>query len=104
MRLWVGQHFAVESVPAGTLVVTVVWSCVLARVTFGGPEGRLAVRPRVGACGSFTTSATFSVESVRLSETGERARTVANAAGTLLACLLAVGRGAALLEGWPDSA
>lgn len=91
LRYGVGQWVDVEEYPAGTFVVNVVGSFVLALVTFGGLDGQLALLLGVGVCGSFTTFSSFSFETVRLYETGERARAAANAVGTLLTCLLAVG-------------
>jgi CrcB protein len=97
LRHWVGQWTDVEQFPLGTLVVNVGGSFVLALVTFGGLDGQLALLVGTGVCGSFTTFSSFSFETVRLYETGERARAAVNAVGTLLACLLAVGFAALLV-------
>lgn len=91
LRYWVGERIDVEEFPVATVVVNVVGSLLLALVAFGGLDGRLGLLLGTGLCGSFTTYSSFSVETVRLYETGERARAVANAGGTLLASLLAVG-------------
>lgn len=97
LRYWVGLRVDVETFPVATFVVNVVGSFVLALVAFGGAGGELALFFGVGACGSFTTYSSFSCETVRLYETGRRARAAANAAGTLIACLFAVGVGASLV-------
>jgi CrcB protein len=91
LRHWVGELVDVEAFPLGTVLVNVGGSFVLALVTFGGLEGQLALLFGTGVCGSFTTFSSFSFETVRLYETGERARAAVNAVGTLLACLLSVG-------------
>jgi len=97
LRYWVGQRVDVEGFPLGTVTVNVGGSFLLGLVTFGGLEGQLALLLGTGLCGSFTTYSSFSFETVRLYETGERARAAANAAGTLLACLLATGLAALLV-------
>lgn len=97
VRHLVGAAVDGESFPVGTLAVNVGGSFVLALVTFGGLEGKAALLLGTGVCGSFTTFSSFSFETVRLYETGERVRAAANALGTLLACLLAVALGALLV-------
>jgi CrcB protein len=91
LRHWVGEWIDVETFPAGTVVVNVGGSFVLALLAFGGLDGEIALLVGTGVCGSFTTFSSFSFETVRLYETGERVRAVVNAAGTLVASLLAVG-------------
>jgi CrcB protein len=97
LRYWVGEWVATEAFPLSTLAVNVGGSFVLALVTFGGLEGQVALLLGTGVCGSFTTFSSFSFETVRLYETGERVRAAANALGTLLACLLAVALAALLV-------
>lgn len=91
LRHWVGQQIDAEAFPAATFAVNVVGSFVLAVVTFGSFGGQLALLVGVGVCGSFTTYSSFSCETVRLYETGQRALAIANALGTLVVCLLVVG-------------
>jgi CrcB protein len=71
--------------------VNVVGSFALALVTFLGASSEVALLVGTGACGSFTTFSSFSFETVRLWETGERARAAVNAAGNLAAAGLAIG-------------
>lgn len=79
------------TLPYGTLAVNVVGSFVLGLLTFGGAGGETALLVGVGACGSYTTFSSFAHDTVRLAETGNPGRGVANAVGTLLAALAAVG-------------
>ncbi len=91
LRHWVGQRVGNEGFPAGTLVVNVLGSFVLGLVTFAGAGSDLVLLVGVGACGSFTTFSSFSFETVRLYETGERTRAAVNAVANLAGALLAVG-------------
>lgn len=72
-------------------------SFVLGLVTFVGVSDDLLLFIGLGACGSFTTYSSFSVETVRLWETGERLRAAIYALGTLGLCLLAMGAAAGLV-------
>lgn len=93
-RYAVSEAVDIEAFPVGTFVVNVVGTFVLGLVAFTGVGGDVLLLVGVGACGAFTTFSSFSFETVRLWETGERGRAVANAAGTLL------GAGLALLLAW----
>jgi CrcB protein len=73
------------------VTVNVVGSFVLALVTFLGASHEAALLVGTGACGSFTTFSSFSFETVRLWETGERALASANALGNLVGAGVAVG-------------
>ena len=92
-----GSHRSAGSFPWGTLVVNVLGSFVLGAVTglvvhhgFGGaPRLWLAT----GLCGAFTTFSTFSWETARLIEDGEWGQAAANAAGSVLAGLMAAAAG-----------
>ena len=91
------QDRSAGSFPWGTLVVNVLGSFVLGAVTclvvhhgFGGaPRLWLAT----GLCGAFTTFSTFSWETARLIEDGEWGQAAANAAGSVLAGLMAAAAG-----------
>jgi CrcB protein len=52
-----------------------------------------------GACGSFTTFSSFSVDTVQLHEDGLSPRTIAFAIANLLGALLAIGLAWLLAEG-----
>lgn len=90
LRIYVSRAVERESFPVGTLTVNVVGSFVLGALTFAAVDSDVALLVGTGICGSFTTFSSFSYETVRLWETGERGRAVANALGTLAAALLAV--------------
>lgn len=59
-----------ESFPVGTLTVNVIGSFVLALITFLGAGAEIGLLVGIGACGSFTTFSSFSVDVVRLWEGG----------------------------------
>ncbi len=93
LRYLVGQYVTHERFPFATLTVNVVGSFVLGVITFAGASNEMLLLVGVGICGSFTTYSSFSVETVRMWETGSRLRAAIYAFGTLLTCLLAVGAG-----------
>ncbi|MFB6354476.1 MAG: CrcB family protein [Halobacteriales archaeon] len=95
LRYAVSQWLAGHEFPLSTLVVNAVGSFVLGLVAFSGLDGTLALAVGVGACGSFTTFSSFTFETVRLWEAGERRVAAANALGNLLAAGVALG-----LAGW----
>jgi CrcB protein len=89
------RHLVVEAVdadrlPFGTFTVNVVGSFALALVTVAGRGDEVALFVGTGACGAFTTFSSFSVETVRLWETGRRVRALGYASGTFVAAALAV--------------
>ena len=65
-RYTVGQLFTSDRVPFSTLSVNVVGSFALGLVVFAGLNSDAALLVGTGACGSFTTYSSFSVQSVRL--------------------------------------
>jgi len=91
LRYYLILHVERDDFPLGTLVVNVLGSFVLGLLTFAGVGGDVLLLVGTGACGSFTTFSSFSFETVRLWETGERTTATANAAGNLLGALTAVG-------------
>lgn len=93
LRHLVSQRVDVDAFPLGTITVNVVGTFVLALATFAGGGPDLLLFVGTGACGSFTTFSTFSFETVRLWETGERLRASVNAVGNLLGAALAIGLG-----------
>jgi len=91
LRYLVTQRVDVTGVPAGTFVVNVLGSFVLALVTFLGGDSQLLLFVGTGACGSFTTFSSFSVETVQLWEAGDPGRAVGNAAANFVGAVLAIG-------------
>jgi len=90
-RYLVGRR--VENRFGGTFLVNVVGSFALG-VVLAAPVADAAVLAfGTGFCGAFTTFSTFAFETVRLFETGRRRAALGNAAGTLLAALVAVAVG-----------
>lgn len=87
----VARRVDTDTFPLGTLTVNVLGSFALGLFTFAGLGDRLLLLLGTGACGSFTTFSSFSYETVRLYETGERARAVVNAAANLCGSLGAIG-------------
>ncbi|KAA9399773.1 fluoride efflux transporter CrcB [Haloarcula sp. CBA1130] len=80
-----------ETFPLGTLTVNAIGSFVLGLLTFAGVTGDAALLLGVGACGSFTTFSSFSVETVRLWEDGHVTLSVLNAVGNLVCALIGIG-------------
>lgn len=90
-RHLVREYVDVDAFPLGTVTVNVIGSFVLGIVTFLDVTNTVVLFIGVGACGSFTTFSSFSFETVRLWETGERSRAITNAIGNLLGALVALG-------------
>lgn len=82
--------------PFATLVVNVLGSFVLGLVVFATLSDEVVLFVGTGACGSFTTYSSFSVQTVRLWDGGDRFRAILYAGGTLLLCLLAATIGASV--------
>lgn len=91
LRYLVGEFVPNERFPFGTLAVNVVGSFALGMITFVALPAGVILFVGIGVCGSFTTYSSFSVETVRLWESGSRFRAAIYAVGTLSLCLLAVG-------------
>lgn len=89
LRYLVGRALSHDRFPIATLAVNVLGSGLLGAITALGASNEMVLFLGVGLCGSFTTYSSFSVETVRLWETGSRLRATIYAGGTLLACLLA---------------
>lgn len=97
-RYLVGEY--VERDGVDTFAVNVAGSFVLGALVGApslDPVGPAALAGGVGFCGAFTTFSSFAVETVRLAERGRPRRAIANAVGTLVAALLAVALGAAVV-------
>lgn len=99
LRYLVGQWIDTESLPLGTITVNVLGSFVLATLAFANASNELLLFLGTGACGSFTTFSSFSFETVRLWDTGDRRRALLNAAGTFVGAAGAIGLAWLLVRG-----
>lgn len=91
LRYYISQLVDVEEFPTGTFTVNVLGSFALGFVTFLGADTTFLLLFGTGICGSFTTFSSFSFETVRMWETGERGRAIANASGNLIGAGVALG-------------
>lgn len=91
LRTFVSTQVDIEEFPLGTVTVNVVGSFALGLFTFLSLGDSLMLLLGTGACGSFTTFSSFSFETVRLWETGERGRATVNAIGNLAGAAIALG-------------
>ncbi len=91
LRQYVSRAVDSESFPLGTLTVNVLGTFLLGFATFLGTDSTALLLLGTGVCGSFTTFSSFSVQTVRLWETGDRLRAVGNAGANLLGAGLALG-------------
>ena len=87
LRYGVGELLGSTTFPYATLAVNAIGSFVLGLVIFGDLNSELFFLVGVGACGAFTTYSSFSVQTVRLWETGYRRYAVANAIGNFVLSL-----------------
>lgn len=93
------RHLVGERIDArtgDTLAVNVLGSLALGAVLAAPVGDSVALALGTGFCGAFTTFSTFAFETVRLFETGERRRAVANAVVNLAGALAAVWLGSTL--------
>ncbi|MCH7599538.1 MAG: fluoride efflux transporter CrcB [Myxococcales bacterium] len=100
LSIWVDQRIA-STFPWGTLSVNFVGSFLLGLLIswldqrgLTSPDLRLFLI--TGMLGAFTTFSTFSMETLRLIESGRLPLAAANMAGSVGVCLLAVVAGVAL--------
>lgn len=94
LRYLVGLALSHDRFPFSTLVVNVLGSFVLGLVVFASLSDEVVLFVGTGACGSFTTYSSFSVQTVQFWESGDRFRAILYAGGTLALCLLAATAGA----------
>ena len=99
LTLW-GPDF-----PWGTIVINILGSLVIGGVgTLTGPQGRMHVGPlgrqfvMVGLCGGYTTFSAFSLETLNLLQAARPVAAGANAALSVVLCLLAVWGGHVLAQ------
>ncbi len=90
LRYYVGRWIDGERFPVPTLVVNVLGSFVAGLVLFGGAGEGAVLFVAVGVCGAFTTYSSFSFQTVRLWERGDRMLAGVNAVGNLGGCLAAL--------------
>jgi fluoride exporter len=90
-------HKVGETFPWGTLLVNITGSFIIGLfATATGPDGRWPGKPEfrqffmVGICGGYTTFSSFSFQTLTLAEDGQWAKAGANAALSLMLCLLGV--------------
>jgi CrcB protein len=83
--------------PYGTMLVNISGCLVIGFfATLTGPDGRLLVGTpgrqfvMVGICGGYTTFSSFSLETLYLARAGEWIPATANAAGSVMLCMLSV--------------
>lgn len=95
---YVGDVAGHRPFPYATFAVNVVGSFALALITFLGAAEDVLLLVGTGACGSYTTFSSFSVDTVRLWESGDRALAAWYAAANLLGAFAGIGA-AALLVG-----
>ncbi|WP_302082687.1 fluoride efflux transporter FluC [Salinibaculum rarum] len=89
----VARHLVGERVDANTrdtLTVNVLGSVLLGALVAAPVAESLLLLAGVGFCGAFTTFSSFAFETVRLAETGEPKRALANAVVNLVGTILAV--------------
>ncbi|WP_440766840.1 fluoride efflux transporter FluC [Natronorubrum sp. DTA7] len=91
LRHWVYLQFSSDRFPWPTLAVNVLGSFVFGLAMFAGAGESTLQFVGTGICGAFTTFSSFSVETVRLYERGDRLLAVVNAGGNLALSLLAIG-------------
>ncbi len=102
-RYWMSgfvPRFAGVTFPWGTLSVNILGCAFIGFfATLTGPEGRWLATPSlrrfvmIGLCGGFTTFSAFSLETLNLARDGEWFRASANAAASVVSCLVAVWAG-----------
>lgn len=101
-RVWLAGAVARrlgERFPWGTLAVNVTGAALIgaaAAAMLKGPGGSVVQHPAlwaslvIGILGSYTTVSSFSLQTLALLQSGERARAAGNVAGSLVLCLAAV--------------
>ncbi|EMA43649.1 fluoride efflux transporter FluC [Halococcus saccharolyticus] len=88
---YVSGFIGSRTFPYGTFVVNVVGTFVLALITFLGASDAVLYAVGTGACGSYTTFSSFSVDTIRLWEDGNRFLSGWYTTMNLLGALLVVG-------------
>lgn len=90
LRHFTSSIVTADAFPAGTVTVNVVGSFVLGFVTFVDAGSGVLLFVGTGACGSYTTFSSFSVDTIRLWEADERLAAIGYAVGTLVGSIAAI--------------
>ena len=92
LRYGVGEALEGVDTPfsAATLAVNALGTFALGLLTVAGAGDDVVLLLGTGSCGAFTTFSSFSVETVRAWEAGDRAVAVGYAVGTLVLAGLAL--------------
>lgn len=96
LRYAIGRWLSHDRFPIATLVVNALGSFLLGLVVFAETTDEIVLFVGVGACGSFTTYSSFSFQTVRLWDRGDRLLAALYAFGTLVLCLGTVGLAAGI--------
>lgn len=102
LRYLVYQAVEGETFPFGTLAVNVVGSLVLGFVTFLEVGSAWLLFVGTGACGSFTTFSTFSVDTVQLAEEGNWSVAATYVGANTVGALSAIGVAWLLVRAIPN--
>ena len=100
LRYLVSTVVPADRYPVGTIAVNVLGSFLLGVITFAGVGGDVGLLVGTGLLGAFTTFSSFSFETVRLWETGDRRHAVGNLLVTFLGAIAAIGLAWALVRGF----
>lgn len=97
---WIRSHWQ-RAFPLATMTINVTGSFLIGFLTglhlFAGFGSVWFTALTSGVCGGYTTFSTAMVETVRLVQAGEWRSAAANALGTLVACVIAVTVGVAVI-------
>ena len=88
---YVGDITEKKKFPYGTFIVNIIGTFVLAYITFIGASDAVLYAVGTGACGSYTTFSSFSVDTVQLWEQGDHSLAGWYAIGNLIGALAAIG-------------
>ena len=79
-----------KNIPAGTLIVNLLGSIVLALLTFSSEPKSMVYLVNIGILGSFTTFSTFAYETFKLLEDGQNFSFVLNISLNIVLCISGV--------------
>ncbi|GIG37013.1 fluoride efflux transporter CrcB [Cellulomonas pakistanensis] len=106
-RFWVDGAIRARGrtvLPVATITINVTGSLLIGLVVGAhlhlGLPATWQLLLATGFCGGYTTFSAAAVETVRLAQTGDRARALANLAGTMLLAVAAAAAGLGLTALW----